>query len=123
MRIVQEALTNVRRHSGARHARVELGVEREALYAEVRDDGRGFDPGLTRWAGVGRHSMRQRALGLGGEVELWSEPGRGTRVLCRVPLPTEDPPRTRFLIQKDEATYEKLQYSACRAGPPWGRGL
>ena len=123
MRIVQEALTNVRRHSGARHARVELGVEGEALYAEVRDDGRGFDPGLTRWAGVGRHSMRQRALGLGGEVELWSEPGRGTRVLCRVPLPTEDPPRTRFLIQKDEATYEKLQYSACRAGPLYGRGL
>ena len=122
VRIVQEALTNVRRHSGARHARVELGVEGEALYAEVRDDGRGFDPGLTR-AGVGRYSMRQRALGLGGEVELWSEPGRGTRVLCRVPLPTEDPPRTRFLIQKDEATYEKLQYSACRAGPLWGRGL
>jgi signal transduction histidine kinase len=48
VRIVQEALTNVRRHSGARHARVELGVEGEALYAEVRDDGRGFDPGLTR---------------------------------------------------------------------------
>ncbi len=94
VRIVQEALTNVRRHSGARHARVELGVEGEALYAEVRDDGRGFDPGLTR-AGVGRHSMCQRALGLGGEVELWSEPGRGTRVLCRVPLPTEGPPKER----------------------------
>ena len=63
----------------------------DALLAEVSDDGRGFEPGLTR-AGVGRHSMRQRALGLGGEVELWSEPGRGTRVLCRVPLPDEDPP-------------------------------
>jgi two-component system sensor histidine kinase UhpB len=94
VRIVQEAPTNVRRHSGARHARVELGVEEEALYAELRDDGRGFDPGLTR-AGVGRHSMCQRALGLGGEVELWSEPGRGTRVLCRVPLLTEDPPIER----------------------------
>jgi DNA-binding NarL/FixJ family response regulator len=69
------------------------------------------------------HSMRQRALGLGGEVELWSEPGRGTRVLCRVPLPTEGPQRTRSLIQKDEAKHEKLQYSACRAGPLWGRGL
>jgi len=94
VRIVQEALTNVRRHSGARHARVELGVEGEALYAEVRDDGRGFEPGLSR-AGLGRHSMRQRALDLGGEVEVRSEPGRGTRVLCRVPLPQpggEDPP-------------------------------
>ncbi len=97
VRIVQEALTNVRRHSSAGHARVEVGVEGEALYAEVRDDGRGFDPGLSR-TGVGRHSMRQRALDLGGEVEVRSEPGRGTRVLCRVPLPrpaAEDPCRKR----------------------------
>ena len=85
LRIVQEALTNVRRHSGARHVRVELGVEGDALYAEVRDDGRGFDPGRSR-SGVGRHSMLQRARDLGGKVELRSEPGRGTRVLCRVPL-------------------------------------
>ena len=85
-RIVQEALTNARRHSDARRVRVELGVEGEALFAEVRDDGRGFDPGLSR-VGVGRHSMRDRALDLGGELELQSRPGRGTRVLCRVPLP------------------------------------
>ena len=85
VRIVQEALTNVRRHSGARHVRVELGVEGEALRAEVSDNGRGFDPEGSR-SGVGRHSMRQRALELGGEIELQSRPGRGTRVLCRVPL-------------------------------------
>jgi signal transduction histidine kinase len=97
VRIVQEALTNVRRHSGAGHVRVEVGVEGEALYAEVRDDGRGFDPALSR-VGVGRDSMRQRALDLGGEVEVRSEPGRGTRVLCRVPLPPPDgqnPPKKR----------------------------
>ena|GEM_PF-579517 len=94
LRIVQEALTNVRRHSGARHARVELGVEGDTLYAEVRDDGRGFDPGRSR-VGVGRHSMRHRALDMGGEIELQSRPGRGTRVLCRVPLSRltgDDPP-------------------------------
>jgi signal transduction histidine kinase len=85
VRIVQEALTNVRRHSGARHVRVDLGVEGDALRAEVSDDGRGFDPESSR-SGVGRHSMRQRALELGGEIELRSRPGRGTRVLCRVPL-------------------------------------
>ena len=85
VRIVQEALTNVRRHSGAGHVRVELGVEGDELYAEVRDDGRGFDPEDSR-VGMGRHSMRQRALEIGGEVEIHSEPGGGTRVLCRVPL-------------------------------------
>jgi signal transduction histidine kinase len=106
VRIVQEALTNVRRHSGARHARVELGVEGDALLAEVSDDGRGFDPGLTR-AGVGRHSMRQRAQGLGGEVELWSEPGRGTRVLCRVPLPDGDPPKNGISSTKGRGKVRK----------------
>jgi signal transduction histidine kinase len=51
----------------------------------VRDDGRGFDPGISR-KGVGRDSMCQRALDLGGGVEVQSKPGRGTRVLCRVPM-------------------------------------
>ena len=99
LRIVQEALTNVRRHSGAGHVRVELGVEGDTLYAEVRDDGRGFDPERSR-VGVGRHSMRHRALEMGGEMELQSGPGRGTRVLCRVPLSRltgEDPSGERDL--------------------------
>ena len=98
VRIVQEALTNVRRHAGAGHVRVEVGaVGGGTLHAEVRDDGRGFDPGLSR-TGVGSDSMRQRALDLGGEVEVRSEPGGGTRVLLRVPLPRpdgEDPPQKR----------------------------
>ena len=85
VRIVQEALTNVRRHAAASRVRVELGVEEDVLYAEVRDDGAGFDPGEAR-AGIGQYSMRQRALDLGGRVEVEGEPGRGTRVLLRVPL-------------------------------------
>ncbi|HKH12434.1 MAG TPA: PAS domain S-box protein [Rubrobacter sp.] len=85
VRIVQEALTNVRRHSGASHVRVELGVEGDTLYVEVRDDGRGFDSERSR-AGMGRHSMRQRAIELGGNIGVQSRPGLGTRVLCRVPL-------------------------------------
>jgi hypothetical protein len=51
--------------------------------------------------------MRQRALGLGGEVELWSEPGRGTRVLCRVPLPTEDPPKNAISNAKGRSNVRK----------------
>ncbi|MGH3145642.1 MAG: PAS domain S-box protein [Rubrobacter sp.] len=84
-RIVQEALTNVRRHAEARHARVELSLEGEVACVEVSDDGRGFAPGSQK-AGVGRHSMQARALEIGGELWIASEPGGGTRVTCRVPV-------------------------------------
>ncbi|MDQ4127910.1 MAG: PAS domain S-box protein [Actinomycetota bacterium] len=84
-RIVQEALTNVRRHAEAGHARVRLGVEGGLAYVEVSDDGRGFDTGSPR-IGVGQHSMQGRALELGGELEVESEPGRGTRVRFQIPI-------------------------------------
>ncbi len=84
-RIVQEALTNVRRHAEARHVRVKLGVEGDIAFAEVSDDGRGFATGNPK-IGVGRHSMHQRAQQLGGELEIESEPGEGTRVRLRVPI-------------------------------------
>ena len=78
-RVVQEALANVRRHSGARHARVSLERER----VEVRDDGRGFGPDTP--AGMGLTGMRERAQSLGGELEVEAEPGGGTLVRLRVP--------------------------------------
>ncbi|WP_228282428.1 PAS domain S-box protein [Rubrobacter tropicus] len=85
VRIVQEALTNVRRHAAASRVRVEIGVDGDNLYAEVVDDGRGFDPEDSH-SGVGQYSMRQRALDLGGELKVESGVGGGTRVLLRVPL-------------------------------------
>ena len=83
-RIVQEALTNVRRHAEAGHVRVRLGLEGEAAVVEVSDDGRGFSVEGQR-AGIGLHSMQGRALELGGALEIESEPGRGTRVRCSLP--------------------------------------
>src|SRR5215207_7266908 len=62
VRVLQEALTNVRRHSGARNVEVGLRMEGEALVAGVSDDGRGFDPASTR-AGVGLSAMRERVEG------------------------------------------------------------
>ncbi|MDQ4128848.1 MAG: PAS domain S-box protein [Actinomycetota bacterium] len=82
-RIVQEALTNVRRHSGASKATVSLGKDEEGLVAEVSDDGRGFDPGAP--PGIGFRSMRERANAMGGRLEVHSELGRGTRVRVRLP--------------------------------------
>jgi signal transduction histidine kinase len=84
LRVVGEALTNVRRHSGARNVRVSLGLEGEDLVAEVSDDGRGFGPETA--PGVGRGSMRERAEALGGILEVESGPGEGARVLLRVPV-------------------------------------
>jgi len=84
-RLVQEALTNVRRHAEADHVRVELGLDGGLAYVEVSDDGRGFDAQRTR-TGMGRQSMRHRALELGGEFSLKSAPGEGTRVRFSVPV-------------------------------------
>jgi PAS domain S-box-containing protein len=84
LRIVQEALTNARRHSGASNIQVKLRVEEDDLVVEVTDEGRGFAPGAV--PGVGSRSMRERAMGIGGKVEIESASGQGTRVHLRVPL-------------------------------------
>ena len=84
-RILQEALANARRHSGARNVEVRLRTEDDAVLAAVIDDGRGFDPASPR-AGVGLSTMRERVEALGGEIEVKSPPGEGTKVALRVPL-------------------------------------
>ena len=84
LRILQEALTNVRRHSGAGKAVVSLRLDGGDLVAEVSDDGRGFD--TKGPAGIGLRSMRERTAALGGRLEIESEPGDGTRVRLRVPI-------------------------------------
>jgi signal transduction histidine kinase len=82
---VQEALTNVRRHSGARRVDVAIHSRGNSIEAEVSDDGRGFDPGALP-SGIGTLGMRERAVGLGGRIELDSEPGAGTMVRFVAPL-------------------------------------
>jgi PAS domain S-box-containing protein len=81
--VIQEALTNARRHSGANEISVSLRTEGGDLIAEISDDGRGFGPD-TR-PGVGMGSMRERAVLIDGELEIESEPERGTSVRLRVP--------------------------------------
>jgi PAS domain S-box-containing protein len=95
-RILQEALTNARRHSGARKVEVRLKTEGgTTIVAEVVDDGRGFEPGSRR-AGIGLSAMRERVEALGGEIEMRSRPGEGTKVTVRVPL-RDDTPVSRRL--------------------------
>lgn len=86
-RIVGEALSNARRHSGARRVRIGLAADGDGLTASVADDGRGFDPRSSQ-AGVGLKGMGERAALLGGDLEVRSAPGRGTTVRVRIPRPS-----------------------------------
>jgi signal transduction histidine kinase len=91
LRIVGEALTNARRHSGATINKVEVWGSSQKVMIDVSDDGRGFDPttltGAT--AGSGIRGMRERADIAGAELTIGSEPGAGTVV--RVELPLDGP--------------------------------
>src|SRR5919107_2886246 len=84
VRVVQEALANVRRHSGAEHAVVTLGVAGGEILVEVEDDGRGFGSQTT--FGMGLTGMRERVVALGGKLEVEGREGAGTRVFLRVSL-------------------------------------
>jgi nitrate/nitrite-specific signal transduction histidine kinase len=92
LRIIQEALTNVRKHAQASCAWVRLEQEDSRLCITVEDDGRGFDPARSTRAGqryFGLQIMRERAESIGGRLELDSRPGQGTRVVVCVPCPSE----------------------------------
>ena len=84
LRVIQEALTNARRHSAAKRISVSLRIDGEDLIAEVSDDGRGLDPETL--PGVGLRSMRERTMLIDGELEIESEPERGTSVRLRAPV-------------------------------------
>ena len=93
LRIVGEALTNVRRHSGAQNVGVGVGISEGKLWTEVRDDGGGFDATSyseevlsTSRGGMGIRGMRERARALGGELRIESDQESGTRVRFEMTL-------------------------------------
>jgi signal transduction histidine kinase len=86
-RIVQEALRNVARHSGAATAELSLRQAGGRLHLTVRDDGIGFDSEARRGhVSLGLASMRQRAFLLGGSVKVESRPGKGTTITATIPI-------------------------------------
>ena len=84
LRVCQEALANVRRHSGASSAEVVLSYRDDGVRLEVTDDGTGFDPGLVS-DGFGLRGMRARVREIGGDLVVLSAPGGGTTVKAEVP--------------------------------------
>ena len=95
-RVVQEALTNVARHSGASAAVVTVTADDQALHVEIADRGRGFDTAaaLARRDSLGLAGLNERVRLAGGRVEIVSESGHGTRLHAEFPLvpSTEAPP-------------------------------
>jgi len=84
-RIVQEALANVARHSGAQSVEINLVYAKDIVTCSIHDDGGGFDPDENR-KGVGLRSMAERAAALAGKLTIKSHPGDGTSVLVAIPI-------------------------------------
>jgi len=86
-RITQEALRNVKRHSGAHRAEVRLEQADGRLHLSVSDGGRGFDSGKpAAERGIGIHSMEERLRPLGGKLEIHSRIMEGTKIDAWLPL-------------------------------------
>jgi two-component system sensor histidine kinase DegS len=87
-RMVQEAITNIRKHAGASRALVKMEDNGRSLMLVVKDDGSGFDveKAAKQSESYGIIGMKERVELLGGEVEIDSSPGQGTQVIITVPL-------------------------------------
>ncbi|MGH7904919.1 MAG: sensor histidine kinase, partial [Candidatus Dormibacteraceae bacterium] len=88
-RIIQEALTNVQRHAGAKTVEVALIVQAGTASLRVRDDGAGYTPNGSPATGrrkLGVLGMQERASDLGGQLEIRTVPSGGTEVVAEFRL-------------------------------------
>jgi signal transduction histidine kinase len=89
IRIIQEALANIRKHAGVTSGVVRFDVDGDHRCVTIQDNGQGFDPEKILEDGsrhFGLRGMRERAEGIGGKLEIETAPGRGTKVTVRLPL-------------------------------------
>jgi signal transduction histidine kinase len=89
VRIIQESLTNVRKHARATNVRVDVHQRNGHLVASIADDGLGFNPEVTtrgEFPKFGLTTMRERAASIGGTLEIDSTPGTGTTVRFTKPV-------------------------------------
>ena len=89
--ICQEALANIAKHAQAHHAKIDLWTAPGRVLLEISDDGLGFDQGQVRMAlGHGLANMVRRARKVGGDIEINTDPGKGTSILAWAPLNQDD---------------------------------
>lgn len=111
-RVAQEALTNAQKHSRAGHVLLTLAYLDDLVMLDVWDDGVGFVPASPGDrparrtgepnSGVGLLTMRERAEGIRGSLEIESEPGRGTCVSVRAPAKVSEPAPSRAAVPGGE---------------------
>jgi signal transduction histidine kinase len=92
LRIVQEALSNVRKHAGASRAKVTLNVDHSFMDLVIKDNGKGFDLDgvpLEEYSKFGLSMMRERAEAIGASFHLHSKPNLGTQVIIRMSIDEE----------------------------------
>ena len=93
LRVVQEALHNIQKHSRATQVTVGLTGDAREVKLAISDNGVGFDVEQARLSlGIGLMGMRERIQLVRGEFEILPKPGEGTRILVRVPYAAADPP-------------------------------
>jgi len=105
-RLVQEAVNNAARHSGARNVRVIVRNSRNRVEFSVQDDGAGFDKTAVR--GLGLLGMEERVGRLGGTLRIDSEPGRGTTVAAELPLPEIAQREIEALPRETDAAHSRI---------------
>ncbi|MBV9281162.1 MAG: sensor histidine kinase, partial [Chloroflexi bacterium] len=94
-RIAQEAMHNTVKHARARAVDLSLTWDAEDVVLDVRDDGTGFDPARGFPGHLGLQTMKERAMRLGGTLQVESAPGSGTRISVQVPCCASDEPAAR----------------------------
>jgi signal transduction histidine kinase len=110
-RIVQEGLRNVKKHSEAVHAQVQLKKLDDAIHLSISDDGRGFDTKeVGGGQGLGLWSMHERVRLVGGRFEIHSETQQGTRIEVWVPL------RRKFDVARSEPANESVGRTPIASG-------
>ncbi len=89
-RMCQELVNNIVKHAGATRALLEVSKDKDAVYIEARDNGRGLDPGRLEGnqpgQGIGMRTLRDRVALLGGTLEIDTAPGKGTLINIAIPL-------------------------------------
>ncbi len=115
LRVAQEALANAEKHARARHVRLTLAQEAEALVMTVSDDGLGFDPTRSATGGsdhFGLSIMRARAARIAGQLTVQSAPDQGTRVILRWPITDvrgEHPPSAGAAVEAETALMDEVR--------------
>ncbi len=99
LRVIQEALTNVRKHAQARHVGITFKTEGNVVAVTIEDNGKGFDPKDVRLGHFGLRLMRERCESVGGSLHVESVIGRGTRLEARFPLNV--PPDGKEKVQNE----------------------